>query len=119
MMGFFGVANAYIMRGCLSIAITQMVKKPATDDFNSTDPDTCPYPSDYNPGHDGNSTIKVSQPSGWWVVGNAGNFSKIEIAGKNMRSTDEPSFGKYLQNLAPIRAPYATPCNLILSRVFF
>ncbi|BES98261.1 sodium:phosphate symporter activity [Nesidiocoris tenuis] len=58
MMGFFGVANAYIMRGCLSIAITQMVKKPATDDFNSTDPDTCPYPSDYNPGHDGNSTIK-------------------------------------------------------------
>lgn len=46
LMGFFGVANAYIMRGCLSIAITQMVKQPSQDHFNSTDPDSCPYPAD-------------------------------------------------------------------------
>ncbi|KAF6202200.1 hypothetical protein GE061_004598 [Apolygus lucorum] len=47
-MGFCGVANAYIMRGCLSIAITQMVREHSVDNFNQSDPDACPYPDDYN-----------------------------------------------------------------------
>lgn len=42
-MGFLGVANAYIMRACLNIAITQMVKSPTIDNFTSNDPDSCPF----------------------------------------------------------------------------
>ncbi|CAB0013976.1 unnamed protein product [Nesidiocoris tenuis] len=47
-MSFMALVNAYLLRGCLSIAITQMVKKPKFDDFNSTDPNACPYPPDYH-----------------------------------------------------------------------
>lgn len=41
-MGFLGVANAYIMRACLSIAITQMVSHNETSEDHVYDPDACP-----------------------------------------------------------------------------
>ncbi|XP_014261738.1 sialin-like [Cimex lectularius] len=44
-MGFLGIANAYTMRACLSITITQMVKKPSMDNF-VTDEMTCPWPDE-------------------------------------------------------------------------
>lgn len=48
-MGFFALLNAYSMRVCLSIAITEMVVEVAKE--NSTDlnrDETCPL-DDYNP----------------------------------------------------------------------
>ncbi|XP_075232067.1 putative inorganic phosphate cotransporter isoform X2 [Lycorma delicatula] len=41
-MGFLGVANAYIMRACLSIAITQMVRHDDTESNVMHDPEACP-----------------------------------------------------------------------------
>lgn len=49
-MGLAGMANAYIMRACLSIAITEMVSAvPTVDENNNTyvDPYACPA----NPSH--------------------------------------------------------------------
>ncbi|KAL1130665.1 hypothetical protein AAG570_011907 [Ranatra chinensis] len=50
-MGFLGMACAYIMRACLSISITQMVI-PRTQNTSTgvVDPDSCPYDEDvYQP----------------------------------------------------------------------
>ena len=46
-MGLAGTANAYIMRACLSIAITEMVSTTPVTDEDSTyvDPYACPAPT--------------------------------------------------------------------------
>lgn len=40
-MGFFAVANAYTMRSCLSLAITEMVVEPKNH-HGGIDPNACP-----------------------------------------------------------------------------
>lgn len=47
-MGLLAVANAYTMRVCLNLAITQMVKKSHTGESEHYDPDACPSQIDTN-----------------------------------------------------------------------
>lgn len=49
-MGFLAVVNAYTMRICLNVAITEMVGK---DDDNETNADSCPLPDDWDPENKG------------------------------------------------------------------
>ncbi|XP_024084290.1 putative inorganic phosphate cotransporter isoform X2 [Cimex lectularius] len=42
LMGFLAVANAYAMRGCLSLAITVMVYHPPSSSNAHSDPNACP-----------------------------------------------------------------------------
>ena len=41
-MGLLGVCNAYTMRVCLNLAITQMVNRTRGDGSGFVDPDACP-----------------------------------------------------------------------------
>lgn len=41
-MGLLGVCNAYTMRVCLNLAITQMVNRNKTDGTHFIDPNACP-----------------------------------------------------------------------------
>lgn len=41
-MGFLALANGYIQRFCLSLAITEMVKH--TNEHSAEDPYSCPVP---------------------------------------------------------------------------
>ena len=55
-MALLAVANAYTMRVCLNLAITQMVKKNvAVEGDANFDPNACP-----DPHIEGNSTMKLS-----------------------------------------------------------
>lgn len=42
LMGFLALANGYIQRFCLSLAITEMVKH--TSEHSAEDPHSCPVP---------------------------------------------------------------------------
>lgn len=44
-MGFLAIANAYTMRVCLSVAITQMVKKPNLTEQAESGHSVCPADS--------------------------------------------------------------------------
>ncbi|KOB74818.1 Uncharacterized protein OBRU01_08397 [Operophtera brumata] len=46
-MGLLGVCNAYTMRVCLNLAITQMVKRNKTDGTHNVDPYACPIDEVY------------------------------------------------------------------------
>lgn len=60
-MGFLSIINAYQLRVCLNVAITEMVVAHSTDDEDSPyyDPDACP---DDNRKSSQNNTITNSVP---------------------------------------------------------
>lgn len=45
-MGFLAITNAYTMRICLSVAITEMVKKNKRNETEFDGGDYCPIPED-------------------------------------------------------------------------
>lgn len=59
-MGFLGLINAYQLRVCLSVAITEMVLTHSTHDADSPyfDPDACPEQSRM-PAQNASSFMKV------------------------------------------------------------
>lgn len=65
-MGFLAITNAYQLRVCLNVAITEMVI-PISNDINSThyDPDACPDDKDDTSGS-GNSTSSEPAVSGFY-----------------------------------------------------
>lgn len=58
-MGFLAITNAYQLRVCLNVAITEMVI-PISNDVNSThyDPDACPDDNDDSSGSSNSSSTK-------------------------------------------------------------
>lgn len=55
-MGFLAIANAYTMRVCLSVAITQMVKKP---NHTTVDDGSAVCEADPTSHHVGGSSVRI------------------------------------------------------------
>lgn len=59
-MGLLGMANAYIMRACLSIAITAMVSNSARSDSGYVNEEECPASSSVTNSTDSGGSSQVS-----------------------------------------------------------
>lgn len=68
-MGFLAIVNAYTMRICLNVAITEMVKKipPPTD--NSTKGQFCPVPGGGSDGPVGGGDFEWSETLQGFILG--------------------------------------------------
>jgi MFS transporter, ACS family, solute carrier family 17 (sodium-dependent inorganic phosphate cotransporter), other len=60
-MGFLAVVNAYTMRICLSVAITEMVVKKDRGDRNGTGEIVCPDPENGSGGSGGGGDFEWSE----------------------------------------------------------
>jgi len=67
-MGFLAIVNAYTMRICLNVAITEMVVKTVQNESDSTNPDVC-YVAGETEENIGGGTFEWSEELQGFILG--------------------------------------------------